>query len=111
SIWAVLLLAGYALIAGIIQVALYDIAPNIWIFWLTLPIVPPIIFAIVFRHTIGKKWIMFFVNVPFISGTIYLLIVYEGGYYGAWLAFLLIPLYYFAAILQCVFQLKQERSK
>ncbi|MDE6867591.1 MAG: helix-turn-helix domain-containing protein [Clostridia bacterium] len=26
SIWAVLLLAGYALIAGIIQVALYDIA-------------------------------------------------------------------------------------
>ncbi|MDE6000699.1 MAG: helix-turn-helix domain-containing protein, partial [Clostridia bacterium] len=76
SVWAVLLLGGYALIAGIIQVALYDIAPNIWIFWFTLPVVPPIIFAIKFRHEIGKKWLMFFINVPFIATIVYLLIVY-----------------------------------
>ena len=108
--WAVLLLSGYALICGIIQIALYDLCENIWIFWFTLPVVPPIIFAVRFRHEIGKKYIMFFINVPFIAIMIFFLIVYAGNIDGAWIAFLIIPVYYVAAALECVYQIKQERK-
>ncbi|MDE7264904.1 MAG: helix-turn-helix domain-containing protein, partial [Clostridia bacterium] len=78
-VWAFLLLGSYALICGILQVALFDIEENIWIFWFTLPVVPPIIFAIRFRHEIGKKWIMFFINVPFIATMIFFMIAYAGN--------------------------------
>lgn len=108
-LWAFLLFGCYSLLCGIIQTTLVDICDNIWIFWFTLPIVPPIVFAMRFRHEIGKKFIMFFINMPFISGMIFLIIDYSTNTYGAWMAFLLIPMYYLVAIIVCVQQIKLER--
>lgn len=109
-LWAFLLLGCYSLLCGIIQTTLIEICDNIWIFWFTLPIVPPIVFAIRFRHEIGKKFIMFFINVSFIAGIIFLIIDYSTNTYGAWMVFLLIPMYYLVAIIVCVQQIKLERN-
>lgn len=95
---AISLLGVYALICGIIQIALDEFTADIWLLWFTLPIVPPIIFAVIFRNNIGKKWLMFFGDIPFVSGLLFLLIEYNTNASGAWLSFLLIPTYYAIAI-------------
>lgn len=108
-LWAFLLLGSYSLLCGLIQVAFANVE-SIFIFWFTLPVVPPIIFAIRFRHEIGKKFIMFFIDVPFIAGMIFLILEYSTATDGAWLIFLLIPFYYIVAITVCVQQIKYERN-
>ena len=110
TLWNTLLIGCYALLCGLIQTIFKDFSEHIWIIWFTLPIVPPIIFAIRFTHEIGKKFLMFFINVPFIAVIIYLIIAYMGNSDGAWIVFLIIPIYYFVAILICVIQIKRERS-
>lgn len=92
------LLGIYSLICGILQTGLFAICPNIWLVWFTLPVIPPIIFAAVFRHDIGKKWLMFFFDVPFVSGLLFELIILSGNGSGAWIAFLLIPVFYSVAV-------------
>ncbi len=109
-LWGILLIGCYALLCGIIHTTFISYVNGIWIFWFTLPVVPPIIFAIRFRHEIGKKYLMFFVNVPFIAGIIYLIIMYLGNENGAWISFLIIPVYYLIAIMICVQQIKIERA-
>lgn len=109
---ALCLLGAYALICGIIQTACFDIAKNIWLIWLTLPIVPPFIFAFCFRHDINKKYLMFFFNVPFVAGLIFEAIVLARNSEGAWIAFLTIPFYYAVSLI--VFfsiHIKEKRRK
>lgn len=54
---------------------------------------------------------MFFVDMPFISGILFLVIADFGkNIDGAWLAFLLIPLYYAVAVLVLV-TMKKEAKK
>lgn len=88
------------LIIGIIFTACVDYSNYVWIVWFALPIIVPCAFAIRFNHEIGRKWLMYFFPIPFLSGIIYLLIHYLSvSTTGAWLAFLLIPVYYSIAIL------------
>lgn len=101
-VWIFLLFGVYALFCGILQVALYDFVYDIWLIWLTLLVVPPIIFALRFRHEIGKAWLMFFVNMPTITGILYVIIALYCTPYGSWLVFLIIPVYYLIATLVCV---------
>lgn len=107
---AVSLLGAYSLICGIIQTACFEVE-NIWLIWFTLPVLPPLIFAVVFRHDIKKKWLMFFFDVPFVSGIIFELILIGGNVDGAWISFLLIPLYYAIAIAVAVGLDRTERQK
>lgn len=109
---AVCLLGAYSLICGIIQTACFNIESNIWLIWFTLPIIPPLCFAICFRHDINKKFLMFFFNMPFVAGLIFEVIILEGNSDGAWIAFLMIPLYYVISLI--VFfsmHIKQKHSK
>lgn len=110
-LWTIGLLSNYSLICGLLQTALFDIAPNIWLIWFTLPVIPPIIFAIRFRFNINSLFLPFFINVPFIAGIIFELIVLLGNPNGAWLAFLMIPVYYSFAIIRTVAIKKQNKTK
>lgn len=110
-VWGFFLFGIYALICGIIQTALFDVAPMIWIIWFTLPVVPPVLFAVKFRYEIGKKWLMFFFDMPFVSGMIFELMILNGRSDGAWISFLLIPIYYLFAIAVFYLMRKQEKKK
>lgn len=93
-IWALIITAVYTLVIGIIHTALATFAPNVWLIWFTLPIVPPIIFLIKFRHDIPKLYMPLFIDVAFIAGIIYMVNVFYGNIAGAWISFLIIPVYY-----------------
>lgn len=108
-IWILCLFGIYSLICGIIQTALFSILHEIWLIWFTLPIVPPLIFALRFKNYISKKWLMFFVDMPFISGIVFVLIQ-STNRDGAWIAFLLIPAYYAIALIVFVHYRKKERA-
>lgn len=108
---AISLLGVYALICGIIQTACFIVEKNIWLIWFTLPIVPPLVFAAIFRHHIGKQWLMFFFNVPFASGLIFEAIVLCGNSDGAWISFLLIPVYYSIAAVFYIFLRRQTSTQ
>lgn len=108
-IWGFCLLGIYALICGILQTALFDISHEIWLIWFTLPIVPPVIFALRFKNYINKKWLMFFVDMPFISGIIFILIQ-NSNRDGAWISFLLIPAYYAIAVMVFAHYHKREKT-
>ncbi len=98
----------YALICGIIFTSLVTITPYIWLIWFTLPIVPPIALLIAFRHYLDKRSMMFFINMPFIAGLIYLIILNFGNSISAWIAFLTIPTYYAIALIVAVAITKQK---
>lgn len=110
TVWALCLFAVYSLICGIIQTALINVSNKIWLIWFTLPVVPPIAFAVHFYHEITPRFIMFFLNVPFVSGIIFELILFAGNQDGAWIAFLLIPFYYAVAITVAVLYKKKEKK-
>lgn len=94
----------WGLLCGIVHSACMCALPDIWIVWFTLPVVPPLVVLIVFSHYIPSEWRAYFVLVPFVSGMIYLIVHYASGgaASAAWLAFLLIPLYYVPAIVYTV---------
>ena len=110
TVWALCLFAVYALVCGIVQTAFINISTHIWLIWFTYPIVPPIVFALRFYHEITPRFIMFFLNVPFLSGLIFELILLAGNRDGAWIAFLLIPFYYAIAITVAVLYKKKNKQ-
>ena len=93
----------YALICGIVQTACFKVQ-GIWLIWFTLPIVPPLLFLIVFIHYVQKRFWMFFFYVSFVCAIIFELTIYNGNSGGAWLTFLLIPVYYAIALIVCFCQ-------
>ncbi|NCA92914.1 XRE family transcriptional regulator [bacterium] len=97
--FAIASLCAYVLICGILYTSFIYIFQPIWLIWLTFPIVPPIVFMVYFRNEIGKRWIMYFINVPFISLIVFSIIANYTQSYGGWLAFLFIPVYYAIAII------------
>ncbi len=107
---AISLFGAYALLIGIIFCAAANVE-YLWLIWFSLPILPPILFVILFRHDINRRIMPFFVNVPFISGIIYLVVSFFGNYDAAWMGFLLIPFYYLFAIVFFIVCLKQDRAK
>lgn len=111
TIWAFCLFAVYALICGILQSSIHNIAPDIWLIWFTLPIVPPIVFGIRFYHEIGMPWILLLFNVPFFSGLLFLILQKFGDIYSAWLPFLLIPIYYAIVSYIIVMHCKKSKNK
>lgn len=96
------------LLIGIIFTATVDFCDLIWIIWFALPVLVPVIFALRFRNEIGAAWLMYFFPVPFVSGIIYLLVHSITSSSGAWLAFLLIPLYYAVAVIVTVGKRKKN---
>lgn len=109
-IWGVALVAVYALVCGIIHSAVAPTVELIWLVWFTLPIVPPVLFALRFRHEIGKAFLMYFVDVPFVSGLVFLIVHYTSNAYGAWLSFLLIPIYYSVAVAITIVEIKKKKK-
>lgn len=108
-LWAFALTGIYSLVCGIVQTALYSLSPSVWLIWFTLPVVPPLIFAIRFRHEIGTPYLMFFFDVPFVSGIIFEIIVLKGNGNGAWIAFMLIPAYYLIAVFVCLSAIRKQK--
>lgn len=96
--FALLICSALCLIIGVLFTSLIDIVPNIWLIWLALPVLAPLIFGIRFYAVFGKAFIMYFVNVPMLCMLAFeLQVLYSVNGYGAWLVFLFIPLYYAAA--------------
>ncbi len=111
SLWLMGLVLIYALVCGIAHTALYSVE-GMWLIWFTLPVVPILGFALRFRNEIGKKYVPFFFNVSFVSGIIFVACTTgQDSIDGAWIAFLLIPLYYLVAILNFVFEKRKEKQK
>lgn len=100
----------YALICGIVQTACFKVQ-RIWLIWFTLPIVPPLLFLIVFIHYVQKRFWMFFFNVSFVCAIIFELTIYNGNSGGAWLTFLFIPVYYAIALIVCFCQKERKIKK
>lgn len=103
----------WGLLCGIIHSACLAAAPDIWIIWFTLPVLPPVVVLAVFFHYIPPEWRAYFVPVPFVSGIIYLAVHYSSGGSSdaAWLAFLLIPVYYIPAAAYTVYILHSRRRR
>lgn len=102
SLFALFDIAFCCLLIGIIFTATVDLCDLVWIIWFALPVLVHVLFALRFRNEIGAAWIMYFFPVPFVSGIIYLLVHELTSSPGAWLAFLLIPLYYAVAVIVTV---------
>ena len=109
-IWGMALVAVYALVCGIIHSAVASTVELIWLVWFTLPIVPPVLFALRFRHEIGKAFLMYFFDVPFVSGLVFLIVHYTSNAYGAWMSFLLIPIYYSVAVAITIVEIKKKKK-
>lgn len=110
-LWGVALFGVYALLCGIVHSAIATIFGKIWLVWFTLPIIPPALFALRFRHEIGKAFLMYFIDVPFVSGLLFMIVLYFGNSHSAWISFLLIPIYYAIAVVITVLELKKAKSK
>lgn len=110
AIWALCLFGFYALICGIIQTSLFMAADKIWLIWFSLPVVPLLAFAAHFRYEIGLHRLMFFLNMPFISAIIFMLMLSTENPNGAWIAFLLIPAWYILALI-VYFTVKSKATK
>lgn len=98
----------YCLICGILYTSIVNLFQPIWLIWLTLPIIPPISFMIYFRNEIKRKWLMYFINVPFLSLIIFSIIANYSESYAGWLAFLFIPIYYAIAITLTIIERKKK---
>lgn len=105
----VLAVGVWGLILGIVHSAALAAAPDIWIAWFTLPVVPPLVVLAAFFHYIPKEWRAYFFLVPFVSGLLYLLLHYAAHTDAAWLAFMLIPLYYIPAVVYTVVSLRAKK--
>lgn len=87
------------LATGVIFTSLVQYSPDVWIIWLALPVLVPLVFGIRFYGVFGKKWFLYFINVPIICLIVFeVCITLDQNNYGAWLCFLFIPLYYAAAV-------------
>ena len=71
--------------------------------------VPPLVVLAAFFHYIPKEWRAYFFLVPFVSGLLYLLLHYAAHTDAAWLAFMLIPLYYIPAVVYTVVSLRAKK--
>ena len=105
----VLAVGVWGLILGIVHSAALAAAPDIWIAWFTLPVVPPLVVLAAFFHYIPKEWRAYFFLVPFVAGLVYLALHYLADTDAAWLAFMLIPLYYIPAVVYTVVSLRAKK--
>lgn len=106
----VLTAAVWSLLCGIVQSSCVDVEPYIWLIWFTLPVVAPLAVLAAFFHYIPAEWRAYFFLVPFVSGLLYLVLQLVVQSVGAWLVFLLIPVYYIPAVLYTVITVRSRRK-
>lgn len=103
--------AALCLVVGVLFTSLVGYSEHIWLIWLGLPVLAPLIFGVRFREVFGAAWLPYFVNVPIICLIAFeVWAIFAPSVYGAWLCFLFIPLYYAAAATATVTLLRRRRA-
>lgn len=106
----VLAVAVWSLLCGIVQSACVNMSDYVWLIWFTLPIVAPLTVLAVFFNYIPAEWRAYLINVPFVAGLLYLVLQLVVKSNGAWLAFLLIPVYYIPAAVYTVCTIRARKK-
>lgn len=111
-LFAVFECAALCLAIGVLFTSLVGVAEHIWLIWLTLPVLAPLVFGVRFRGVFGAAWLPYFVNVPIICLIAFeIWVFFAPSLYGAWMCFLFIPLYYAAAATATVTLLRKKKTQ